>query len=490
MMSKLSVFSGKFNCSMTKVDKKIIKEFNNTRSHSMYLCHAPFTSIKVSMDGRVSPCCYNKSSDDYYFSKSLSEIWSGEIFNFYRNNIRHNILPQACITCEKSLWNKEYHSVKIHQYDKYKLSLLGKPKPRIIEMALSNNCNLECIMCSGRYSSSIRKNREKLPPLENLYGKKFREELRQYIPYLQEAVFAGGEPFLIPIYYDIWDDIIRLNPACEISIVTNGTVLNDKIKSFVERGNFKINLSFDSITKTNYESIRVNACFEDSLKNMEYYGSVMQKKGKRLHIPICPLKENQFEIPDLVRFCNQHKYSLNFVHVTQAYSHAMWALSSEALVELRDFYKKQFFECSDDNAIGNVNEFRDLTSRLSRWIDDACVKENLEKNLNLDRDKIHKLKKQLFENIESCLKKLYSDELELKDKKEKVYLKFDEVISSLPEHFDCNHFYEQMLKISPLNIVGVLLYHHSDSVIEIANEIFYYGATHTEKSIAKKSPAS
>ncbi len=211
---------------MGQIDQIILRTFNKTRSHSKYLCYAPFTSMKISMDGRVSPCCYNKSLDDLYVSKSLEDIWKGDVFENYRSNIKKGRLPLSCVVCEKSLLNNEYNSVKIHQYDDYKVPSLGKLRPRVIEMALSNTCNLECIMCNGRLSSSIRKNREKLPALEDVFGDSFRIELQSFIPYLQEAVFAGGEPFLIPLYYNIWEDIIRINPTCKISIVTNEAAIN------------------------------------------------------------------------------------------------------------------------------------------------------------------------------------------------------------------------------------------------------------------------
>ena len=241
-----------------KKDGKILPSFRKHRKSNKFLCNAPFASLKISIDGRVSPCCYNRDMIDCYPNNSLSQIWNGEIFSSYRRAIRKNELPSACETCERAIKNGEYDSVKINQYDYLKVSRLWKNKPRLVEMALSNKCNLECIMCNGTLSSSIRENIEKGPPSKSIFGQEFRKELSKFIPDLQEMVFAGGEPFLNTLYYDIWEDTIRLNPQCYLSIVTNGTILNDRIKSLLERGNFKINLSFDAMTKDTYESIRVN----------------------------------------------------------------------------------------------------------------------------------------------------------------------------------------------------------------------------------------
>ena len=46
-------------------------------------------------------------------------------------------------------------------------------------------------MCNGDWSHLIRKNREKLPPLKMVYDKKFTEQLEEFIPNLQHALFIG-----------------------------------------------------------------------------------------------------------------------------------------------------------------------------------------------------------------------------------------------------------------------------------------------------------
>lgn len=459
---------------MGKIDKTKLKKFNKTRTHSKYLCYAPFTSIKISIDGRVSPCCYNKSHDDSYVLKDMSGIWYGEVFYNYRSHIKKDSLPSSCAICEKSILNNEFDSVKIHQYDNYKVSRLGKLQPRAIEMAISNTCNLECIMCNGRHSSSIRKNRENLPILEDLFGEKFRTEMKDYIPYLQEAIFAGGEPFLIPLYYDIWEDIIRLNPKCEISIVTNGTILNDRIKSLMERGNFKINLSFDAVSKDTYERIRVNANYEETIKNLEYFGSIMNRKGKRLHIPICPLKINRYEIPDLVRFCNMRGYSLNFVFMFGAIDHVLSSLRSEELVELKIFYKSQKFEDNDENSKRNLREFNDLVLRIDNWIKDAIRKENFETSFDLGKSNVGELKKEFIDNLDKGLKQLFENNEEYEKNRNFVMLKFEESRLELPDYFESNHFYSQILKYSPMVIINALLYSHISVIVENSKEIFFY----------------
>ena len=459
---------------MSKIENKIISTFKKHRTSSKFLCNAPFASIKISIDGRVSPCCYNRDMIDCYPNNSISQIWDGEIFSSYRRAIRRNELPSACETCERAIKNGEYDSVKINQYDYLKVSRLWKNKPRLIEMALSNKCNLECIMCTGTLSSSIRTNREKRAPSKSIFGQEFRKELIQFIPNLQEMVFAGGEPFLNPLYYDIWEDIIRLNPQCYISVITNGTIMNDKIKTLLEHGNFRINLSFDAMTKETYEAIRVNAKYEDTMANMKYFGDTLARQGKRLHIPICPLKINRFELPDLVNFCNGNQYSVNFVNVNWAPKVAMYSMSSIELNELKDLYLQHFFTETDENSRKNIMEFKNLIQRLDRWIELAIRKENFKEYFDLKTDMVEDLKKQIHEKLFETLSRKNLDKDSMNKQLKLLNNIQDRLMSELPEYYYSNHFFRKLLNLSPELYLTIISESDLTNLKNISEELFFY----------------
>ena len=450
---------------MSKIGKEILSSFNKHRNFNKilhgtpfsykFLCNAPFSSIQICIDGTISPCCYNTRSDKSmmacYLENSLYQIWEGEIFSSYRRCIRNNELPAACEICENGLRNGEYESVKINQYDWLKVSRIWKNKPRLIEMTLSNNCNLECIMCNGMLSSSIRANREKRPPSKSIFGQEFRKELSKFIPDLQEMVFAGGEPFLTPVYYDIWEDAIRLNPKCYLSVVTNGTILNDRIKSFLERGNFKINLSFDAMTKETYESIRVNAKFEETMANMKYFGDTLARQGKHLNIPICPLRANRYELPDLVRFCNENKYSLNFGNVYGAENVALYSMPISELKELKDFYSRQTFSETNRISKWNIMQFKELTMRIDQWIAEQekkeAEKERYLESLDLGKDKIEEYKNIILQKNIIRLRAIGYNEKEANALVVAAIKRFENELSNMPKHFNSNHMYKNIAEI-------------------------------------------
>ena len=118
-----------------------------------------------------------------------------------------------------------------------------------------------------------------MPAISSPYDDAFVDQLEPFLRNVREAGFAGGEPFLIPIHYRIWDRVAGCNPNMIVMIVTNGTTLNDRVRLIADRLNCVINVSVDSIVKETYESIRQGASLETVLENSRYFSEVMQKKG-------------------------------------------------------------------------------------------------------------------------------------------------------------------------------------------------------------------
>lgn len=461
---------------MGKIDKNIIRDFNATRYKPKFLCNAPFCAMNFSIGGTVSPCCYNSSIHDCYPARGIGQIWNGQVFNEYRKNIKSNQLPQACNICETKLRNREFSLIPIRQFDDFRIGLFRKEKLQSIQLAISNKCNLKCIMCCENFSNQFDNSDTYTSP--NLYNEYFYKELFEYIPSLKEIICAGGEPFLDNGYLDLMDAIVKTNRNCRISIVTNGTILNDRIKQLVENGNFNINLSLDSCFKETYERIRVNARFDTVMKNVKYFGEVMKQQGKTLQIPVCALKENCEEIPDLVRFCNDNSYHITLKGIHRAIDVAAWSLHSSELKDLKDFYLHQTFATHDWCSESNVANFKNFISAVDRWIADAERRENFKNVFDLNTDKVNELKDRLLENIVHCIKETALSDEDFYNKQKYIQDKWKRIMESEPEYFESNHLYKIMQKVSPYQIVEYLLRCNSSTVSKILEEGFYYGFVH------------
>ena len=371
---------GRKDLATASVDSATIKAYNNSREilSPKYLCHAPFNNMYFNSLGDVSMCWLTFDNPDRYSeSHGIRDIWFGERFNQMRKNIKEQNLESRCKTCQKHLEDGNFTNVLATAYDnKYPL---GK-YPTVMELELSNTCNLECAMCTGLLSSSIRKNRDKLPPLKSPYADSFVEELREFIPHLREIRFNGGEPFLIPIYYKIWDAVFELNPKIRMVIATNGTVLNNRVKSYLSKGNFHLNISIDALEPSNYASIRVNGNPTRLMDNFIYFRDYCRANNRTLCVMINPMRKNWQEMPDFVDFCNTHGVHLWFNTIVRPYDQALWNLDAN---EIQTIYAQlTSAELKPNPGIDkglykyNVNTYLNLVQKqIKTWLSEALVRE-------------------------------------------------------------------------------------------------------------------
>ena len=341
------------------------------------VCSAPFKSIRFEPRGIVRTCCYNVEVVlGRYPQMSIREMWESQEANNLRQKISEGDFGMGCRLCEKQIQNKEFETVKLLQYDNLPSSVDGYPL--VIDFSMHNTCNLECIMCHGEYSSSIRKNREKLHSLPMHYDEEFVSQLEEFIPYASQFVFAGGEPFLIDIHYAIWGSINKLNPSADISIVTNGTVLNERVKKVLEGGNYHLTVSTDSFQETTYEKIRINASFQNVTANVEYFRKYCAERGTQFAFNICPIKENKLEIPKMIRFCSTNGIKSNLLNVVYPPSSSLQSLNAEELTELIYEYSKEQFPEHNEIEKYNARQFKDLQNRLAGWLETMEIAESAE----------------------------------------------------------------------------------------------------------------
>jgi MoaA/NifB/PqqE/SkfB family radical SAM enzyme len=324
--------------SMSASLKEAIAAFQQVRrpTDRSALCHAPSVSLNFDQSGNASACCYNRR---YFLGRypknSLEEIWNGKRIQELRKTFKKFQFAEGCEQCEQHLVARNFSGMRIHGYDginhRPDLKPSDTPMPRIMEFELSNLCNLECIMCSGFFSSLIRKNRELLEPMPQVYDDAFVEQLKPFLPYLAEAKFLGGEPLVNPIYFKIWQAILDINPKIHVVITTNATVLTSKTRRLIEAIRPHIVVSCDSLDPKIYESIRINAKYETMRENLETLIALTTPTHKGLSISVCPMKVNWHTIPDLLEFCTQKNIGLFFNTVTYPLKLSMKTMEKEDL---------------------------------------------------------------------------------------------------------------------------------------------------------------
>lgn len=311
-----------------KLSKEVLAEYSKSRgdTYKSIVCHAPFVSLNFEQNGNVRACCYNFTHILGTWPKnSIKEIWKSAASDKLRHYIRENELGGGCSECGSMIEMGNHNGVRARFYDEYAPSGLFSTAsylknkitgyigyPKVMEFELSNKCNLECVMCNGYFSSSIRKNREQLPALENPYNDDFVNELDEFIPHLTDAKFLGGEPFMIDIYMKIWERIRMLNPNMRIHITTNGTFLTDRVKNLLEGLRAGIIISIDSVNRDTYNKIRTNGSFDKVMSNLEYFRDYTKKKNTFISVAACPITYNWQELPEMLGFCLEKDITLYF----------------------------------------------------------------------------------------------------------------------------------------------------------------------------------
>jgi len=394
-------------------------QYNKVRYHGAkpLFCYNPFVNIFFNINGDAIACCRSHETVlGKYPEQSIKEIWFGKRFEKMREHMLHNDLNMGCNYCKLQIESRRFHSIPSVHADQYASSKNGK-YPKVIELELSNNCNLQCVMCTGRVSSSILKYREKLPPIVSPYDDAFVNQLKEFIPHVKKICFYGGEPFLIDIYYKIWDIIIELNPKVEVLAVTNGTIFNQRIKTIVESINFSIVISIDSLKKERFEKIRKGADFDVVINNFHKFRKIVKSQITISHTPMIL---NWRETPAIIEFGNQYGAHINLSFVEKPSHLALWNLTPQKLQEIYEYYNSIEWDMSYDSVITSYNLrvfnewkeqvrfFRDRNSDILQSFED------IDQLFNNSLINLHEVSKKLFKLIsKNCI--IYDEAMKIID---------------------------------------------------------------------------
>ena len=389
------------------LDQKLLFQYNKTRKtkNESIFCHAPFTSMNFEQNGHVTVCCYNRKYIlGTYPDEGLKDMWYGGRADKLRGYMKKNVLPAGCDICYYQFGSKNFGGLRAQFYDVLAEEAYPEeggrfiPMPKVMEFEISNVCNLECTMCYGYFSSSIRKNREHLPPLKSPYNGAFVEQLKAFIPHLTEARFLGGEPFLIKTHYHIWDLIIQLNPNIKVSITTNGTILNDRVKDVLEKLNAHMIISIDSLDPKNYERIRVGARFDQVMENIKYFRDYVKRKNMNMMFAVCPMQGNWRELPHFLEYCNAQGIRLFFNTVIKPREASLRNLRGEELGEVVEYLNEanltEDTEVQKDNKANYLDLIQQIMDYRNRDEYDHFKKEDISKKkwkLTVEKDSLASL---------------------------------------------------------------------------------------------------
>jgi len=336
-------------------------------------CRAPAIQLYFSATGEVGPCCRSSRPYGNIAQRRLRDLWDDAWRGELTAGLRTGTFPTGCERCATETmltgWPASYAAEFDHWSDR--LDAPRDPRwPVRMEFNLSNRCNLQCIQCNGDLSSTIRAKREKRPPLRSPYGEAFFEDLDLFLPHLRHAAFAGGEPFLAPENFRIWHRLAEVNPAVVCTIVTNGTVWNERVEAVLDSLTVEPVVSIDAFTAATFEAIRVGARHTDVIANLLRFAHYARAAGTPISINTCVMVANLHELPDLVCFAEEHAIAVNPLMVHGPPEASLAQLGATDLRDRLRTLEQRSAELHVDELDLNGQVVARIVEQLRSWLSD------------------------------------------------------------------------------------------------------------------------
>ncbi len=286
-------------------------------------------------DGRVLTCCVNV---DHVIGRvgegvSIREMWEGERLRALRQALADDDFSIGCQRCHPDVVPGGTSFSHARQFDR--LVTPDPPRfPRRMDFVLSNRCNLQCQMCNGELSSSIRIHREHRPALPKVYDDAFFDQLVEFIPHLEEIFFLGGEPFLAPEAWRVWDLMITAGVTVPVYVVTNGTQWNDRVERYLRSLDMRLSVSIDGATDNTTAALRVGADRQQIMQNIERYRAIIEPRRGNVVLNYCMMRQNHAELRPFLAEADALGLEGRTVTVTDPHEFSLYALDDTALAEV------------------------------------------------------------------------------------------------------------------------------------------------------------
>lgn len=258
--------------------------------------------IHINVLGKYQSCCV---SSDRFNVESIHTHTPQDWLNSdkVRSSIellKQNQWPEQCGYCK----SREEHGLNS---DRLAFDHLGEGV-EFLDLRFSNSCNLKCISCNPKCSSSIydeflQMQEQKIipiiPEIEKVKNWVSDEQIDNLLTLpLKTVKFAGGEPMMIKY---IPDALEKLDKDVTIRMVSNMTIFNPKIFNSLKK--FKtvnIAASVDAIGDK-IEYIRYGSKWKDIQENIFRYSEVA-----KVNLTVCVSVLNVLYLDEIQEFADKH----------------------------------------------------------------------------------------------------------------------------------------------------------------------------------------
>lgn len=298
----------------------------------------PWVHMHLLPSSSVLPCCvwpYNEPVGTLKES-SLKEVWNNDEYKDLRLTMLQDAPVKNCSQCyerDKANGLSLRTSANIewaHLFDEIVVPTVDDGELKQFNMALfdirfSNICNFKCRGCSPELSSAWLSDHEKLfdyksnkdklisiMPNENAWS-----ELVGFLPTVEKAYFAGGEPLIMDEHYLILEELIKLNKSnVQLSYNSNMSNLRFRDKSVTDYWN-------------RFKHVSVGVSIDDFGKRGEYF-----RHGMNYEKVVENIKLVQTKCPHVVFSINCTVSLFNVYYLPELHSEALRL----GIIKIGDFF--------------------------------------------------------------------------------------------------------------------------------------------------------
>lgn len=309
---------------------QVLRTELDQRGLPMTFCPAPWMTMSIEADGGVEPCCFyaeplrDASGNTLDLnSLSLSDAWKSQSMDSVRIRQVQGVHDDGCARC---------HQVEKDGGDSKRIGFAerfmhgvgsvreGRPVLRMLSLALSNRCNLQCRSCGPQSSVALvpefialrervrnwdlSSDRDRFGPLPAQMAEMFAlaeprleallrsshhggatrpssgldvwRGVEEHLEDLEWIDFLGGEPMLIPAHESLLERIVAAGHANHIVLRynTNGTVIPSRVVELWRQfRRIMVSVSLDAIG-LRFEYLRFPAHWPRVADNVARYVSL------------------------------------------------------------------------------------------------------------------------------------------------------------------------------------------------------------------------
>jgi len=294
------------------------------------MCLRPWTQIYVSPKGIVKPCCVselflNTNAKDV---SSFTQLYNDQKMIDLREQLLKGDKPTSCNACwQAEQYGKESHRTGYNHTHRDRLLAIDYESNSaenifVFDLSLGTVCNLACRICNSWSSSKwaaeliasdidVDQNKARLQAgrwAETNHA--FWYEFEKWLPQTEFLDFAGGEPLMNPLHWNVLKLAVDKGFAKNISLRynTNGTVMPtvEQLALWKQFKHVKIDISIDDIEQR-FEYQRHHAKWSDLVHTVSCFKNACTN-NMTINASVAINLYNVFYIPELCVWLSQQDF--------------------------------------------------------------------------------------------------------------------------------------------------------------------------------------